>query len=214
MHDYPHSVPAFYKATNTTAAKSSSVCKPSVRGPAPVRWRFCRVQLQCTVTGIERTLRLTFKIVNTCLTQLASRPPFESSLHSQLWRAEHWVSLKHLWSWNDVWDLRCDYTGTSRLHILSHDFLWQTNLPLYSLGVKLSNLALRQESDETNMKQAETTFVKYSFQFFAKVLLLEKLVGLLFLITMTIIRVNVHIIDYWAQLGDSVRTDDNYLSFH
>lgn len=54
-----------------------------------------------------------FKIVNTCLTELDSQPPFESALHSQLWAEAHRGSLKHLQSWNCVWDLYSDYTGTS-----------------------------------------------------------------------------------------------------
>lgn len=47
-------------------------------------------------------LWLTLEIINTCLTQLDSQPPFESSLHSQLWEAAHTGSHKHLQSWNGV----------------------------------------------------------------------------------------------------------------
>lgn len=87
-------------------------------------------------------LWLTFEIVNTCLTQLKSQPPFESSLHSQLWGAAHRGSQKHLQSWNSVWDLCSNYTGTPRVHILSHDFLRQPASALFecntvTLGFKV-----------------------------------------------------------------------------
>lgn len=82
---------------------------------------------KCIITGVQESLRLIHEIVNPCLTQLDSQPPFESSLHSQLWGATHRGSQKHLQSWNGVWDLCGDYTGTSRVHILSHDSLCQNN---------------------------------------------------------------------------------------
>lgn len=82
---------------------------------------------QCIIDGVRVLPWLIREIAKPCLTQLDSRPPFESSLHSQLWGAAHRGSQKHLQSWNSVWDLCGDYTGTSRVHILSHDSLGQNN---------------------------------------------------------------------------------------
>lgn len=79
------------------------------------------------ITDAKELPRLILETVNPCLTQLDSKPPFESSLHSQLWGAAHRGLQKHLQTWIGVWDLCSDYTGTSRVHILSHDSLCQNN---------------------------------------------------------------------------------------
>ncbi len=75
------------------------------------------------ITSAKELPWLILKALNPCLTQLDSQPPFENSLHSQLWGAAHRGLQKHLQTWNGVWDLCSDYTGTSWVHILSHDSL-------------------------------------------------------------------------------------------
>lgn len=103
----------------------------------------CVLYSKCIITRVQEILCLILEMVNACLIQLDSQPPFESSLHSQLWGAAHRGSQKHLQSWNGVWDLCSDYTGTSRVHILSHDSPCQCNSsPLFgcnpvTLGFKV-----------------------------------------------------------------------------
>lgn len=150
---------------------------PSVSPPAMLSMRFninvyddaslppdwC---IKCTITEVAGMLWLTFEIVNTCLTQLESRPPFESSLHSQLWGAAHRGSQKHLQSWNSVWDLCSDYTGTSRVHILSHDFPCQDNsLPLLGRKTVTLGFKIRVSSKTIENEDANDVYVSVSWHF-------------------------------------------------
>lgn len=132
IHPYPHTL------SHCSLIGNQTQLLPSVHLPAVERMctymcvnssmmcLYCPTSVsKCIITGVQELPWLILEIVNPCLTQLDSQPPFESSLHSQLWGAAHRGSQKHLQSWNGVWDLCSDYTGTSRVHILSHDSLRQ-----------------------------------------------------------------------------------------
>lgn len=217
IHVYPH--------TNAPSAKCSSVCSRMYVcvcvcvNSSMMMSLYCPTSVsKCIITGVQESLRLIHEIANPCPTQLDSQPPFQSSLHSQLWGAAHRGSQKHLQSWNGVWDLCSDYTGTSRVHILSHDSLCQNNSsPLYGCNTVVHDSVENNQKPNLRSRDvlhfsedAQKVYSDDQFQSCSIIFFPCRLIDLLSIITK---RLEVYIKRYWSPLSDSVSTDDNHLSF-